>query len=48
MKVAELEHKNQISPYDGREMRGVVKQTILRGNTELTRDSKVGTELFHA
>lgn len=48
VKVAELEHKNKISPYDGREMRGVVKQTILRGNTELTRDSKVGTELFHA
>ena len=39
--VESLEHKNRISPYQGRILRGVVKQTVLRGRT-VDRDSKAG------
>lgn len=44
--VEELEHKNKISPYHGRTMRGVVKQTILRGQT-VDRNSKAGRTIRH-
>ena len=37
----DLEHKNKISPYQGRTLRGVVKRTVLRGRT-VDRDSKAG------
>jgi len=39
--VEDLEHKNKISPYQGRTLRGVVKRTVLRGRT-VDRDSKAG------
>ena len=39
--VEALEHKNKISPYQGRTLRGVVKRTVLRGRT-VDRDSKAG------
>ena len=39
--VESLEHKNKISPYQGRVLRGVVKRTVLRGRT-VDRDSKAG------
>lgn len=39
--VEDLEHKNKISPYQGRTLRGVVKRTMLRGRT-VDRDSKAG------
>lgn len=39
--VEDLEHKNKISPYQGRILRGVVKRTVLRGRT-VDRDSKAG------
>ena len=39
--VESLEHKNKISPYQGRTLRGVVKRTVLRGRT-VDRDSKAG------
>ena len=39
--VEALEHKNKISPYQGRVLRGVVKRTVLRGRT-VDRDSKAG------
>lgn len=43
--VEALEHKNKISPYNGRSLRGVVKRTILRGRS-VDRDSKAGRPLF--
>ncbi|WP_366180661.1 allantoinase AllB [Actinomyces timonensis] len=39
--VTALEHRNPISPYQGRELRGVVNRTILRGRS-VDRDSKAG------
>ena len=39
--VEDLEHKNKISPYQGRTRRGVVKRSVLRGRT-VDRDSKAG------
>lgn len=39
--VQALEHRNKISPYHGRRLRGVVKRTILRGRT-VDRDTKAG------
>lgn len=39
--VSALEHKNKISPYHGRRLRGVVTRTLLRGRT-VDRDSKAG------
>lgn len=39
--VEALEHRNKISPYHGRTLRGVVKRTILRGQT-VDRDSRAG------
>jgi allantoinase len=39
--VEKLEHKNKISPYNGRVLKGVVHQTILRGRV-VDRDSKAG------
>jgi allantoinase len=39
--VEDLAHKNKISPYQGRTLRGVVKRTALRGRT-VDRDSKAG------
>ncbi len=39
--VEALEHKNKISPYHGRTLRGVVTDTILRGN-KVTEDSLMG------
>jgi allantoinase len=42
--VNRLEHKNKISPYNGRTLRGVVHRTILRGR-RVDRDSKEGRTL---
>lgn len=39
--VHKLEHRNKISPYDRRRMRGVVRETRLRGK-RVTRESRLG------
>jgi allantoinase len=31
--AAELQHKNPVTAYEGRELRGVVRRTILAGRT---------------
>ena len=38
----ELFHKNQISPYQGKILKGVVNQTWLRGNTVYKDGAHVG------
>ncbi|QPL04851.1 MULTISPECIES: allantoinase AllB [Actinomyces] len=43
--VEALEHRNKISPYNGRLLRGVVKRTLLRG-WSVDRDTKAGRPLF--
>lgn len=43
--VEALEHRNKISPYHGRRLRGVVKRTILRGRS-VDRDTRAGRPLF--
>lgn len=40
--AATLEHKNKITPYQGRALRGVVHETILRGKTIYTRGQGFG------
>jgi allantoinase len=45
--VESLEHKNKISPYHGRTLRGVVHTTILRGRT-VDRDSMHGRMIARA
>lgn len=42
--VEALEHKNKVSPYHGRTLRGVVTRTMLRGRF-VNRDSKAGRML---
>ena len=39
--VHALEHRNPISPYQGRRLRGVVSRTILRGRS-VNRRSRAG------
>lgn len=43
--IEALEHKNKISPYQGRTLRGVVRRTVLRGRT-VDRDSKAGRTIY--
>lgn len=43
--VNKLEHKNKISPYHGKKLRGAVVKTILRGRA-VDRDSKAGKLLY--
>lgn len=45
--VESLEHRNKISPYHGRTLRGVVRTTILRGRT-VDRDSMHGRMIARA
>lgn len=40
--AASLEHKNKITPYQGRDLRGVVERTILRGETIYERGRREG------
>ena len=38
MRAAELRHKNPVTAYEGRELRGVVRRTLLAGRTVDTAD----------
>ena len=40
--AAELEHKNKITPYEGRTLKGKVARTILRGETIYRADEPLG------
>ena len=45
--AAELQHKNPVSAYDGRELRGVARRTWLRGaELSTAADAVAGGELL--